>query len=217
LMIALVFGPARTPTVASNSTLFLRIQAPFPEVESNSIFAPFVGTQQTLRTVLAVIDRAQRDDRVRGMVVIPNTTGALWAQVQEIHDALEDFKKSGKSLVVFMEYGGATDYLLASAAERDDPGLTWVYELYDLIDQVNAKSSVLGVFLFGTTCLFLGIFWWFDGRIEATESRRRYRRTALQELRNLYAKMGRRVSILAADIDRCLAGEISAIDDNFDV
>jgi len=118
LMIALVFGPARTPTVASNSTLFLRIQAPFPEVESNSIFAPFVGTQQTLRTVLAVIDRAQRDDRVRGMVVIPNTTGALWAQVQEIHDALEDFKKSGKSLVVFMEYGGATDYLLASAAER---------------------------------------------------------------------------------------------------
>jgi len=109
------------------------------------------------------------------------------------------------------------DTLLASAAERDDPGLTWVYELYDLIDQVNAKSSVLGVFLFGTTCLFLGIFWWFDGRIEATESRRRYRRTALQELRNLYAKMGRRVSILAADIDRCLAGEISAIDDNFDV
>jgi protease-4 len=114
----LVGGPSTHATVSSNSTLFLRVQAPFSEIESNSVLSQFVQTPPTLRTVLAVIDRAKRDDRIRGMVIIPNTSGAMWAQVQELHDALQSFKASNKSLVVFMEYGGATDYYLASAAER---------------------------------------------------------------------------------------------------
>jgi protease-4 len=118
IMAIMVGGTRPSTTVASNSTLFLRVQAPFAEIESNSVLSQFVETPPTLRTVLSIIDKAQRDDRVRGMVVIPNTTGALWAQVQELHDALKAFKASGKSLVVFMEYGGASDYYLASAAER---------------------------------------------------------------------------------------------------
>jgi len=119
LVVTIMFGGGRAaPTVSSNSTLFLRLQAPFPEIESNSVLAPFVPTPPTLRTVLAVIEKARRDDRVRGMVIIPNTSGAMWAQLQEVHGALTAFRASGKSLVVFMEYGGAADYYLASAAER---------------------------------------------------------------------------------------------------
>jgi protease-4 len=119
LILTIVFGGgASAPTVASNSTLFLRIQAPFPEIETNSLFTSLVDTPPTLRTVVAVIDKARQDERIRGMVVIPNTTGALWAQVQEVRAAMAAFKASGKSLVVYMEYGGASDYYLASAAER---------------------------------------------------------------------------------------------------
>jgi protease-4 len=119
LILALVFGGGHSaPVVASNSTLFLRVQAPFPEIESASVLSPFIASPPTLRTVLAVIEKAKRDDRIRGMVVIPSTNGALWAQVQEVRDAMAAFRASGKSLVVFMEYGGAADYYLASAAER---------------------------------------------------------------------------------------------------
>lgn len=119
LMLALLFGGGQAaPVVASNSTLFLRVQAPFPEIDSSSVFSAFMPTPPTLRTVLAVIEKAKRDDRIRGMVVIPSTNGALWAQVQEVRDAMAAFRASGKSLVVFMEYGGAADYYLASAAER---------------------------------------------------------------------------------------------------
>ena len=118
MVIAIMFGGPSTPTVSSNSTLFLRIQAPFSEIESNSILSSFAGSPPTLRTVVAAIDKARQDDRIRGMVVIPNTGGAFWAQLQELHDAIAAFRASGKSLVVFMEYGGAGDYYLASAAER---------------------------------------------------------------------------------------------------
>lgn len=118
LMLAIVFGGPSTPSVSSNSTLFLRVQAPFPEIESSMALAPFVKTPPTLRTVIASIEKAQKDERIRGMVVIPNAGGALWAQVQELHTAMSAFRAAGKSLVVYMEYGGAADYYLASAAER---------------------------------------------------------------------------------------------------
>lgn len=116
---ALLVAPTRpAATVPSNATLFLRISAPFPEIESVSLFSPLLEPQPTLRTVIQTIERAKTDPRVRGLVVIPQTTGAMWAQLQELHAALTDFRTSGKSLVVFFEYGGAGEYYLASAAER---------------------------------------------------------------------------------------------------
>ncbi len=119
LLVAVLAGPGRaTPTVESNSTLYLKIQAPFMEIESNSVFTQFVKTPPTLRTVIATIHRAKTDGRIRGLVVMPETSGAMWAQLQELHDALADFRASGKSLVVYLEYGGAGEYYLASAAER---------------------------------------------------------------------------------------------------
>jgi protease-4 len=116
---ALIVAPTRpAATVPSNATLYLRIQAPFPEIESVSLFTPLLEPQPTLRTVIATIERAGQDPRIRGMVVIPQTTGAMWAQLQELRDALVAFRTTGKSLVVFFEYGGAGEYFLASAAER---------------------------------------------------------------------------------------------------
>lgn len=119
LLGALFFAPVRPQaSVPQNATLYLRIQAPFHEIESINLFTPFGEEQPTLRQVIGTIERARTDPRIRGMVVIPQTTGAMWAQLQELHDALVDFRTSGKSLVVYFEYGGAGEYYLASAAER---------------------------------------------------------------------------------------------------
>jgi hypothetical protein len=111
------------------------------------------------------------------------------------------------------------DALLASALSKqdDDPGVTWVYELYDVVGEAKVRSPAMSIFLFGTTCLYLGSFWWFDGRIEDANARGRFRRTAIEELRVLYAGMDQRLSVLAADVGRCLAGEISIIDSDFDI
>lgn len=153
---AILFAPA-TPrtTLPSNATVFLRITAPFPEIETVNVLAPFVETQPTLRTVLATIERAKNDPRVRGLVVIPQTSGALWGQLQELHDALVDFRASGKSLVVYFEYGGAGEYFLASTAERvlmmpagtlDVSGLA-TYELFlrGALDKIGVYPDLLHI------------------------------------------------------------------------
>ncbi len=44
--------------------------------------------------------------------------GALWAQLQELRGAIEDFKTSGKPVVAYLEAAGAQEYYLASAANR---------------------------------------------------------------------------------------------------
>jgi protease-4 len=42
----------------------------------------------------------------------------FWGKVQELRDAVLDFRKSGKTVVAYLEYGGDREYYLASAADR---------------------------------------------------------------------------------------------------
>jgi hypothetical protein len=38
--------------------------------------------------------------------VKPTGAGALWGKAQEIRDAIADFRRSGKSTIAYLEYGG---------------------------------------------------------------------------------------------------------------
>jgi protease-4 len=79
----------------------------------------------TLVGLLDAIEKAKKDDSISGIVV--NTSG-LYANIEmkwEIRDKLEDFKKSGKKVVVYVDDVGLSTYLLATAADRivmDDTG-----------------------------------------------------------------------------------------------
>src|SRR5207237_10690360 len=42
----------------------------------------------------------------------------FWGKVQELRDAVLDFRKSGKTVVAFLEFGSDREYYLASAADR---------------------------------------------------------------------------------------------------
>jgi protease-4 len=117
LIIALL-GPAAAPSIPSNATLYLRIEAPFPEIEPNAVLSQFVRTPPTLRATVDVIRRAKTDSRVAGMVIEPRAGGAMWAQIQEVRAALDDFKSSGKPLAAFLEAAGAMEYYLAASADR---------------------------------------------------------------------------------------------------
>ena len=113
----LLAGPSAPPSVPSGSTLYLKIRAPFEEVEPLSLFTQF-QTPNTLRSMIDTIRKAKIDARVKTLVIRPEANGALWAQIQEVRAALVDFRKSGKPITAYLEYGGGQEYYLASAADR---------------------------------------------------------------------------------------------------
>lgn len=118
LLLALALFVPTPPSVPSNATLYLPLRAPFPEVESTNLLTAFVTPPQTLRQTIDAIQKAKRDSRVKAIVITPTAAGALWAQLQDVRAAIEDFKKSGKTVTAYMEFGGAQEYYLASAADR---------------------------------------------------------------------------------------------------
>lgn len=113
----LLAGTSAVPTVPADATLYLKIKAPFDEVEPISLLTPFTTTQ-TLRHTVDVIRKAKVDRRIKTLVIRPEASGALWAQIQEVRDALVDFRTSGKPITAYLEYGGAQEYYLATAANR---------------------------------------------------------------------------------------------------
>lgn len=110
-------GPA-PPSIPSNATVYLKIQAPWNEIEPSDVLTQFVVPPPTLRTVIETIKKAKSDARVKTLVIVPQAAGGLWAQLQDIRTALVDFRTSGKPLTAYLEYGGAQEYYLASAATR---------------------------------------------------------------------------------------------------
>ncbi len=116
VVLSLVGGaPASVP---ESATLYLKIQAPFNEIATAGFAQPVLRHGPTLRSLVETIHKAKVDSRVKVLVIEPESAGSLWGQVQEVRAALEDYKTSGKPLVAFMEFGGAGEYYLASAADR---------------------------------------------------------------------------------------------------
>jgi protease-4 len=62
---------------------------------------------------------AKRDPRIRTVVLMPSALELpFWGKVQELRNAILDFRESGKTVVAFLEFGGEREYYLASAADQ---------------------------------------------------------------------------------------------------
>lgn len=118
LLLIAAFSGGGTPTVASNSTLYLKLRAPLNEAEPDDVVSQFIRRRPTLRATIDQLKKAKTDDRIRGLVIRPDVDGALWAQLQELRAGILDFRAGGKPVTAFLESGGSGAYYLASAADR---------------------------------------------------------------------------------------------------
>jgi len=114
----LLFG--REPAVASNSTLVLQVGGDLSEVAPADVVGYLRGVRvPTVRSVIDNLRKAKVDSRVRGVILKPTSfSSPFWAKVQEIRDAVIDFRKSGKPVYAYLEYGGDREYYLATAADK---------------------------------------------------------------------------------------------------
>jgi len=111
----------RQPSVARNSTLVLKLDGDLHEVPTDGVVRQLLegSGPSGLRAVLQNLQRAKTDARVGAVLIVPTGLAApLWAKVQEVHDAIVDFRKSGKPAIAFLEYAGEREYYIAAACDR---------------------------------------------------------------------------------------------------
>ena len=148
------------PQVAGNSVLTLRISGDLQEVAPSGVIGQFMDAPPTLRSTVDMLRKAKVDSRVTGVIIRPAGTAALWAKVQELRDAIKDFRTSGKPIVGYLEQGGEQEFYLASACDKvflmptASLDLTGVasYELFmrGMLDKIGAYPDVLHVGEFKT-------------------------------------------------------------------
>ena len=113
----MVAPPAR---IAPSSMLVLRPGGELFEVVPDDVLQ-FVSRSET-RTVRGYVDalgKAKVDSRITAVLLAPRPLSSpYWGKVQELHEAILDFKTSGKPVYAFLEYGGDREYYLATAADK---------------------------------------------------------------------------------------------------
>ena len=145
----------REPQIANSSTLLLKVSGDLHEIEPGGVFGSLLEAPPTVRSLTEMLRKAKVDRRVTGVIVRPSGTAALWGKVQEVRDAIVDFRSSGKPIIAFLEYGGEQEYYLASACDKvflmptaslDLTGIA-SYELFlrGTLDKIGAYPDVLHV------------------------------------------------------------------------
>lgn len=110
---------SRPAALPSEMILALSLDYPTPELPEVRLDHLF-ESQVSLIDIVRMLDRAADDPRVKGVVARIGDTGRSMAEAQELRDAVEQFRASGKPAFVFAETlgesnGGGAGYVLASA------------------------------------------------------------------------------------------------------
>ena len=117
-MLLLLTAVGREPQVTANSTLVLRLNGNLAETEPGGVLGQFIEAPPTVRGIVELLRKAKTDKRITSIIVKPFGAGALWGKVQEVRDAVSDFRRSGKPIVAYLEYGGEQEFYLATACDK---------------------------------------------------------------------------------------------------
>jgi protease-4 len=120
-LVAIYLLMGREPVVPARSTLVLRLSGDLAEGGPGDVFGQFLPVRRatTVRTVVENLRKARVDPRISTLLVVPSGfTTPYWAKLQEVHDAIVDFRRSGKQAIAYMEYGGQPEYYVATACDR---------------------------------------------------------------------------------------------------
>lgn len=110
--------------VKDNSVLHLTLSNVIEDNEEKNPFAdldlgPFQQNQKDgLNKILKTIENASKDDKIKGIFLESSYFPGGLAQMEEVRNALEDFKKSDKWIIAFSENYSQGAYYMASVADK---------------------------------------------------------------------------------------------------
>lgn len=108
-------------TVKPNSVMFLELNGTLEERTEDNPFKQFIGEDFAtygLDDILSSIKKAKENEDIKGIYIQAKTLGASYASLQEIRNALVDFKKSGKFIVAYSDNYTQKLYYLSSVADK---------------------------------------------------------------------------------------------------
>lgn len=119
-----------SPPVEEKTLLTLDLRVPISDREPKQAFASALSDvlqeqesgRQTLRVVVAAIRKAAADDRISGLFIRGNVVRdgyhSGWAALQEVRDAIAEFRAKGKPVLTWQEeLDEATLFVVSSADE----------------------------------------------------------------------------------------------------
>jgi protease-4 len=112
------------PDVKENTLLVAELNAPIPDRSDENPFShffsltPSIGEIMGLNQILHNIDKAGKDDNIKGIFLNLSVIPAGTATIEEIRNALLDFKEeSGKFIYAYADMLTQGSYYLATAAD----------------------------------------------------------------------------------------------------
>ena len=116
----MVLSSESTTEIENNSVLVINLSGPLSERSDKNVMAEFIGNVASgvsLEDVLSGIEKAKTNKNIKGIYIeagafVPNS----YASLQEIREALIDFKKSHKWIVAYGDSYTQSSYYLASVA-----------------------------------------------------------------------------------------------------
>ena len=122
LVFVTAIGKSEEPvSVRNNAVLSLRFSKPIVDYvgyNNNEPFSNLFEESMGLDQIIHAIKVAQTDDRIKGINIQTSSLMSGMAQTQEIRQALEDFKTSGKFVYAYADFYGQKEYYLASVADQ---------------------------------------------------------------------------------------------------
>lgn len=116
---AMHFGE-RKIAVADGSTLVVHLEGDLPEQAPVELPLPFLQDQQPMTMVQTwqMLRKAAADPRIKALVLEPRGLEVGWAKLEELHDDVAAFKKSGKPVYAYLRGATAREYYVATAADE---------------------------------------------------------------------------------------------------
>jgi len=111
-------------SATSNSIMHISLDYPIKERADKNPFSEFglMGFDNKkrigLNEILLSLEEAKEDDHIKGIYLDVSSLAAGFATIEEIRNALIDFKKSGKFILAYSEVYTQGAYYLASVADK---------------------------------------------------------------------------------------------------
>lgn len=120
-IVGMIASGEAAKTVSDNSVLVLNLSGQMQERTEDNLFEQFTGGVLGglgLEQTLAAVQKAKDNERIKGIYIEAGALGASYAQLQELRDALQDFRRSGKWIVAYGDIYTQGAYYVASAANK---------------------------------------------------------------------------------------------------